>query len=302
MVDESRAPIAGAVVTWASSEGRYFDAVTGADGDFRLGPFAAPVTGVLVRRTGYLARWAPVGSLTDGGIPSVVLLDPHSAQVTVRDVNGPAAGVPVQLKSERCVVHGVTDAKGHAELGPLIPDEYTLRAGGDLLGANRRVFSGTADRSILAPLVLQTFGALEVHLDAGTTRDSYAWVQVVCPPDNNLTPVVRNDGGTWTFGQLPPGDCLIEASRGEVTQTKWTTVKAGERVHERLTLPKPELFKVAVTVLDARGRPADAYVEYAGRSGASGSGGSPLELSRGVYESGRPTRGCCRPGARCRCR
>lgn len=277
IVDESGDPIAGAIVTWPSPDLRYFDAITGADGRFKLGPFAKPLVGVLARRPGFLARWLPLG-----GRDPLVLMDPRSVSVQIRDANGPVAGLPVELSNYRCRASATTGPGGGVELGGLAPGAYTLRTGSDLLGATREVWVGEGERTELAPLVLRTFAGIEVEVAAPPHPLGYPTsVTVTCPPASTRS-LLENSPGVWSVGQLPGGACMLEAVRDRASTRQWVSLVAGQWAKARLQLPPSPYFKVPVKVVDTQGRPVDARVEYAGENG-SGSGGS-LELPPGRYQ------------------
>jgi protocatechuate 3,4-dioxygenase beta subunit len=280
VVDESRDPIAGAIVTWPSPDGRYFDAVTGADGKFELGPFASSLTGVLARRPGFLARWFSLGDRA----AQLILMDPRAVQVEVRDARGPAAGIPVELANERCRTSGITGEGGTVELEGLTPGPYVLRAGGDLLGARREVWLGDEAQAVLAPVALRDFAGLQVAVDAPPDPNRYpVSVSVTCPPESQRI-LQPTDAGLWALGQLPARECQLEAIRDQASTRRWVALVAGQWTKARLVLPASVSWRVPVKVLDSQGKTVDARVEYAGQDGSSGSGGSPLQLFAGRYQ------------------
>ncbi len=269
--DESHRPVAGAVLTAVSVEGmRLFDAVSGDDGTFRVGPFGnAPR--VLVRRTGFLTLDV---QLKDG-LSEVTLLDPRSIEGVVLRDGQPAAGLQVALSEECCQETARTDAQGRFRFENLSPGSFTLTVEDGPWWARQEVALSKKLEGVSGVVLrLENQAVLEGRVTRPDGRPLEG-VQVTRGAHARATTAAN---GRYRLGPSKPGTWQVQvtlAGEGDVRAT--LTLGAGEVVQKDFVLGAGATL--SGTVVDPAGKPLKGrelslavkdVVRAEGRTGADG--------------------------------
>jgi protocatechuate 3,4-dioxygenase beta subunit len=125
---EDHKPVAGAIVTAIYAEhSRFFDALTDADGKFRIGPVPIGRYAVVGVRKGLLPDRAQVDPARASEV-KLSLYIPRRIAGKVLSNGNPVEAAQVELRGGHRRPRAATDSSGSFSFSDLRPDEYALRA------------------------------------------------------------------------------------------------------------------------------------------------------------------------------
>lgn len=146
VTDDAEVPIAGALVTAIfTSHSRFFEAVTDAQGRYRLGPLPPGSLVALAAKEGLLSSAEPLWTYTPDVKRTFVLMRPKRLKGRVLQAGTPVVGIEVLLTSEQGredARTAVTDAAGRFAFDGLSPEFYTALVEHEEQGASATLHLG----------------------------------------------------------------------------------------------------------------------------------------------------------------
>ncbi|MFL5357906.1 carboxypeptidase regulatory-like domain-containing protein [Archangium sp.] len=216
--DENGNPIEGALVTvLLAGPGRYFDTLSDARGDWRLGTLPVGLYALVVTHAGFLPEYDNVSDELASSELKVTLYRPLRLFGRVLREGRPVAGARVRARGNQPERETSTDAQGRFTFEGLRPDTYQVSATQAELDAIRSVLLEPGREAADVLLELGTGARLK-----GTVRDAAghpiadATVEVMVellPEGENLenTALTASDG-TYLLGPVPAGEYRLRAA------------------------------------------------------------------------------------------
>ncbi|MBX7115653.1 MAG: carboxypeptidase-like regulatory domain-containing protein [Myxococcaceae bacterium] len=254
-------PVGGAAVTAIfARQSRFFDALTDAKGEFRIGPLPEGAMAVVAAAAGLL----PDNAKARAGDSSAVRLSlqaPRQLSGVVLKNGEPLVGAAVRIEGQHRIRKMTSDAQGHFSFGQLRPGEYEVEAvTGLLLGRAEATISPDADLKDVT---------IEVSEGA---RWRGLVVDVMGRPVANATVLVRDEGarnsdwvettademGRFETKPLKVGRYWVSA-RAERFLDQKSHLETLERSGSELTLALDAAALLSGYAVDTKGTPVAAF-------------------------------------------
>ncbi|HEY3447267.1 MAG TPA: carboxypeptidase regulatory-like domain-containing protein [Myxococcales bacterium] len=259
VVDEDDKPLVGASLTAVFLEhSRFFDALSGADGSFSIGPVPLGELQVVANAPGLLPVSEPAKT-SHRELGRVLLSRPRALGGTVQQDDAPVAGAKVRLESREKEVEATTGADGAFLFGGLSPGSYDLAATKLLDQARVRVTLESGGKDVLDVALDLTAGG-EI---AGLVRSEdgspianarlWTWNRQGLPRVDTET----DAAGAYRLAALPKGSYLVAAAADhfQTKEDRLADVAPGRTATLDWVL-KPA-SPLAGVVVDEEGRPVE---------------------------------------------
>jgi hypothetical protein len=252
VIGDDKEPIANAIVTAVYEDhARFFDAVSGADGRFTIGPVPRGSVAVVASAKGLLPDHVGV-SLGTQDVPDLVLASPRTVSGRVQREGEPVTGVEVVLEQGHHTWRQTTDAQGGFRFEPLRPGSYELIARQGLAFAARRL-TVEPGKDVLELVVDLGIGG-EI---SGTVRSEsgapLAGAEVLARPEGREA--TSDAGGRFRLAPLPAGRYAVVASaKGFMDETSPET-EVREGLASSVELVLRPLSPLRGFVVDEAGTP-----------------------------------------------
>lgn len=264
---DEKEPIANAIVTAVYEDhARFFDAVSGADGRFTIGPVPRGSVAVVATAKGLLPAHVSAGLGTQE-VPELVLASPRTVSGRVLREGEPAVAAAVTLEQGHHTWEQTADAQGGFRFESLRPGSYELIAQQGLAFAAKRLTLESGKDVFELVLELGVGGEI-----TGTVRSErgapLAGVEVAARHEGR--DATSDAHGRFRLGPLPAGRYAVAASaKGFLDETSpEVEVREGSASSVELVLRPSSPLRGFV--VDEAGRPV-ANAELAAEWRAAGS-------------------------------
>ncbi len=257
-VDDDKKPVANAAVTAIFAEhSRFFDAASGADGSFTIGPVPMGKHRVVASKAGFLPAEESVDA--DGNLNDLQLNTPRRLTGRVLREEQPVKGALVRCEGGHRKLKIETDEQGRFSFDGLRPLEYELTASEGLSYARREVRIEPGKDVLDLELRIETGGeVVGLVLGAGKPIND-AEITARSMEEHSYQRVTGKSGsdGRFRVGPLAPGKYRIHVSAEKflAPSSREVEVLRSGSANADFTLEPAAL--VRGTVVDPDGKPVE---------------------------------------------
>jgi len=251
-------PLAGAVVTGVYVEhSRFFDAVSGADGTFSIGPIPRGKVAVVAVKSTLLPDHA-AGSEHHEPL-SFTLHQPRTLRGRIERGGSPVAAASVVMEGQHRKRRVTSDRSGRFELGELRPGGYVLTA---LAGLDRgelsvQVTAGHDPASVI--LNLGPGGEVTGQVTSGVTGKPVPGARVHASADADdssaSASTYTDSAGAFRVGPLPGGTATLSVHAKGFLAGSASGVKVSVGTNVRRNVQLTPSVSIQGRVLDPEGTP-----------------------------------------------
>ncbi|HEY3447265.1 MAG TPA: carboxypeptidase regulatory-like domain-containing protein [Myxococcales bacterium] len=283
-VTDADKPVAGASVTAIFAEStRFFDAVSGADGSFAIGPVPRAKLTVVASARGLL----PAAAAVSGSFPDVRRLDlpaPRRLGGSVTREEEPARGVTVTLEGPHRRLKAASGEGGAFLFPGLRPGRYTLVASEGTYQA-RETLNLEAGKDVLDVALRLGPGGELVGTVRGVSGRPVADARVIVGSRQARAEQRTGSDGTYHVAALPAGKYRARVDAEAFLESEVREFEVAEGGTATADFSLEDASPLEGLVVDEEGNPVEGAQVQAQHAGSDRRGDDPAKRMRGVIGS-----------------